>query len=126
MIDIHEDEIKELLVNYKFKEREVKNLREDIQMQEHLIRGLRMNNDRLRKNNLDLIRQVEGNMGELSIFKSVLNSILEVKKETVESMTAKNEEVHHSLYTEIECFEKVIKLADAQMQRFQKEKLSDL
>jgi hypothetical protein len=126
MLDIHEDEIRELLVHYKFKEREVKNLREDIQMQEHLIRGLRINNDRLRKSNLDLIAKVESDMTDLTVFKSVLKSILEVKKETVESLTAKNEEVHHSIFSEIETFEKVIKLADVQLQQYQQRKLSDL
>lgn len=126
MIDIHEDEIRELIVHYKFKEREVKTLREDLAISEQLIKGLRNNNDRLRKNNLDLISQIESNMSDLAIFKSVLNSILEVKKETVESMHSENKEVHNSLFTEIETFEKVIKLADAQMQRFQKEKLSEL
>ena len=126
MIDIHEDEIRELLVHYKFKEREVKNLREDIQMQEHLIRGLRINNDRLRKSNLDLIAKVESDMTDLAVFKSVLKSILEVKKETVESLTAKNEEVHHSIFSEIETFEKIIILADKQLQQYQQRKLTDL
>jgi hypothetical protein len=126
MIEIHEDEIRELLVHYKFKEREVKNLRYDIQIQEQMIKSLRNNNERLRKNNLDLIAQIEGEMTDLAIFKSVLQSILEVKKDTVENMRLDNLEIHDFIYTEIETFEKVIKLADAQMQRFQKEKLTEL
>lgn len=126
MIDIHEDEIKELLVHYKFKEREVKNLREDIQMQEHLIRGLRMNNDRLRKNNLDLIHQIEGNMGELTVLKNVLQTLIEVNHDTVKKINDRGDEASEYIYAQTETFEKVVKLIDVQMQRFQKEKLSEL
>lgn len=126
MIDIHEDEIKELLVHYKFKEREVKNLREDIQMQEHLIRGLRINNDRLRNNNLDLIHQIEGNMGELTVLKSVLKTLIEVNHETVKKMNDSGSEASEYIYTQTETFEKVIKMIENQQQRFQKEKLSEL
>lgn len=126
MIDIHEDEIKELLVHYKFKEREVKNLREDIQMQEHLIRGLRMNNDRLRQNNLDLIHQIEGNMGELTVLKNVINTLIEVNKETIEKMQANGDTPSDFIYAQTETFEKVVKLIDVQTQRFQKERLTEL
>jgi len=126
MINIHEDEIKELLVHYKFKEREVKNLREDIQMQEHLIRGLRMNNDRLRQSNLNLIQEIEGNMSELTVLKSVLKTLIEVNHETVKKMNDSGSEASEYIYTQTETFEKVIKMIENQQQRFQKEKLSEL
>lgn len=126
MIDIHEDEIKELLVHYKFKQREVKNLREDIQMQEHLIRGLRMNNDRLRQSNLNLIQEIEGNMSELTVLKSVLKTLIEVNHETVKKMNDSGSEASEYIYTQTETFEKVIKMIENQQQRFQKEKLSEL
>jgi uncharacterized protein YpiB (UPF0302 family) len=126
MLDIHEDEIRELLVHYKFKERENKNLKEDIATQEHIIRGLRFNNDRLRKNNLDLIAQVEGKMGELTVLKNVINTLIEVNKETIEKMQANGDTPSEFIYAQTETFEKVVKLIDVQTQRFQKERLTEL
>jgi hypothetical protein len=115
-----------LSVEHDFKSSKIRDVVAQLISLDYMVQGLDDNNSRLRKQNRELMLKNENKMSDLKVFKSVLNSILEIKMEVVERLQQKGEEPHHSIMTEIECYKNIINLATKQLDRFCQDRLSEL